>query len=245
MTGLIYMRYELLRSLRNRRFFFLSLGFPLILFYVIASPYRHVHNYDGTGISLPLYYMVGLAAFGSMMAIVSNGSRIAAERQIGWTRQLRLTPLSTRAYFRAKVATGYMMALIALALLFAAGASLGVSMPAQRWLEMAGLMLVALLPLAALGIALGHLLNVDSLGPATGGVVSLLALLSGTWFPIGSHGFLHDLAQFLPSYWLVQASHIGLHGHAWSSMGWIVIAAWTAVLTLAVRYAFQRDTQRV
>jgi ABC-2 type transport system permease protein len=239
------MRYELLRSLRNRRFFFLSLGFPLILFYVIASPYRHVHNYDGTGISLPLYYMVGLAAFGSMMAIVSNGSRIAAERQIGWTRQLRLTPLSTRAYFRAKVATGYMMALIALALLFAAGASLGVSMPAQRWLEMAGLMLVALLPLAALGIALGHLLNVDSLGPATGGVVSLLALLSGTWFPIGSHGFLHDLAQFLPSYWLVQASHIGLHGHAWSSMGWIVIAAWTAVLTLAVRYAFQRDTQRV
>ena len=189
--------------------------------------------------------MVGLASFGTMIAIISNGSRIAAERQIGWTRQLRITPLTTRAYFRAKVATGYMMALISLVLLFLAGTTLGVAMPLERWLEMAGLMLVALLPLAALGITLGHLLNVDSLGPATGGLVSLLALLSGTWFPIGSHGFLHDLAQFLPSYWLVQASHIGLAGHGWPAMGWIVVAGWSVVFALTARYAFQRDTKRV
>ena len=40
MTGLVYLRYEVLRSLRNRRFFVFSLGFPLILFYVIAGPNR-------------------------------------------------------------------------------------------------------------------------------------------------------------------------------------------------------------
>jgi hypothetical protein len=28
-SGLLYMRYELIRALRNRRFFFFSLGFPL------------------------------------------------------------------------------------------------------------------------------------------------------------------------------------------------------------------------
>jgi hypothetical protein len=53
---------------------------------------------------------------------------------------------------------------------------------------------------------LGHLLTVDSLGPATGSIVSLLALLSGTWFPVADSGFLHDIAQALPSYWLTQAS---------------------------------------
>ena len=45
-----------------------------------------------------------------MMSMISTGARIAGERQAGWTRQLRITPLSPRAYFRAKVLTGYVMA---------------------------------------------------------------------------------------------------------------------------------------
>ena len=57
---------------------------------------------------------------------------------------------------------------------------------------MTGLILVGLVPFAALGILLGHLLNTDSIGPAMGGGVSLLAFLGGTWFPL-EHGFLHDL----------------------------------------------------
>ena len=73
-------------------------------------------------------------------------------------------------------------------------------------------MLVGLIPFAALGIALGHVLTPDSIGPAMGGGVSLLAFLGGTWFPLGNHGFLHDVAQYLPSYWLVQASHVALGG---------------------------------
>ena len=36
MSSLVYTRYELLRTLRNRRFLMLALIFPLILFYVIA-----------------------------------------------------------------------------------------------------------------------------------------------------------------------------------------------------------------
>ena len=45
-----YTRYELLRTFRNRRFFLLSLGFPLILYFVIAVPNRHIHNFAGTGL---------------------------------------------------------------------------------------------------------------------------------------------------------------------------------------------------
>ena len=100
------------------------------------------------------------------------------------------------------------MAGLTIAVLYASGVSLGVSLGAGRWLEMTGPDRGGLVPFAALGILLGHLLTADSIGPAVGGMVSLLALVSGTWFPLGSHGFLHDTAQFLPSYWLVRASHV-------------------------------------
>lgn len=242
--ALLYIRYELLRTFRNRRFFLLSLGFPLVLYFLIAGPNHNVHNFNGTHISVPMYEMIGLASFGTMSAMLSCGARIATERSVGWTRQLRISPLTPRAYFRVKVLTAYMMAVISLLALYAAGTSLGVSLSAGQWLRMTGLILVALVPLAALGIAIGHMLTPDSIGPAIGGGVSLLAFLGGTWFPI-TGGFLHDVAQFLPSYWLVQASHVALGGHAWSATGWVVIAAWTVILSLVAMRAYRRDTGRV
>lgn len=244
MTAVAYTRFELVRTFRNLRLLLFSLGFPLVLYFLIAAPNRNEHSIGGTGISFPLYYMVGLVSFGAMTALISSGARIASERTDGWTRQLRITPLATRAYFRAKVITGYAMAGLTIALLYAAGIALGVSLPAGRWLEMTALILVALIPFAALGILLGHLLTADSIGPATGGVVSLLALVGGTWFPVSS-GILHDFGQFLPSYWLVQASHVSLGGQAWDATGWIVIAAWTVGLAILARIAYKRDTGRV
>ena len=244
MSGWIYTRYELLRAFRARRFFIFSLGFPIVLYFVIASPSRNVRDFDGLGVSFPLYYMVSLASFGTMMAMISSGARISGERQAGWTRQLRITPLSVRAYFRAKVLTSYAMAITSLLLLYVAGISLGVSMPAHAWLTMTGLILVGLLPFAALGIVLGHLMTVESIGPITGGTVSLLAIVSGTWFPVTS-GFLHDLGQWLPSYWLVEAGRAAVTGHTWGARGWIVIAAWTVVLVALAGVAYRRDTGRV
>jgi ABC-2 type transport system permease protein len=245
MRGILYTRYELLRAIRNRRFFFFSLGFPLVFFYVIAAPNRNVQDFDKSGISFPLYYMVGLTALGTMIAMISTGARIAAERQLGWTRQLRITPLTTRDYFRAKILTAYMMCCLTIVGLSLAGASLGVSLPAARWLAMVGLILIALAPFAALGVMLGHLLNVDSIGPATGGGASLLAFLGGTWFPLGHSGFVFEVGRLLPSYWLVQAAHVGLSGHAWPLRAWLTIGAWTLLLALGAAWAFRRDTQRV
>ncbi len=245
MRALVYTRYELLRALRNRRLVAFSVAFPLVLYVVIAGPNRHVHDLQYTGIPAPLYFMVGLAAFGTMNAVLAAGARIAAERAIGWHRQLRLTPLTPRAYLRAKVVGGYAMALIVLALLYAAGASLGVTMSAARWLAMTAMLLIGLAPFAALGILLGHLLTGDSVGPATGAATAIFALLGGVWFPIGGGGVLHDLAEALPSYWLVQAGRIGVGAEGWSMRGWLVVAVWAAAATLAARGAYRRDTRRV
>jgi ABC-2 type transport system permease protein len=240
----VYLRYELLRTFRNRRYFMFAIFIPVALYFAIAAPNRDEGNLGGTGISLPLYFMVGLAAFGSMNAVVSTGGRIAAERSAGWMRQLRLTPLPTRGYFRAKVATAYALALVTLAALYVSGYSLGVRLPAGEWARMTGLMLIGLVPFVALGVFLGHVLTAESTGPVIGGITAVFALLGGTWFPI-QNGALRDIAEALPSYWLVQASHVSLGGQGWTALGWFVVAAWTVVLGALAARAYRRDTKRI
>jgi ABC-2 type transport system permease protein len=238
-----YLRYEVLRTFRNRRFMIFSLGFPLLLFLIIGGTNRKAHL---DGISFPLYYMTGMAAWGTMTAVISSGARIAAERQIGWARQLRITPLATSAYFQAKVLCGYLMALLSLVVLYAAGTSLGVRLSAGQWLTMTALVLVGLVPFAVFGILLGHLLTPDSMGPAMGGATTLFALLGGAWGPLATSGVFLTLVKCLPSYWLVQAGKSALGSGGWPPVeAWAVIAVWTLGLAqLAVR-AYQRDTARV
>jgi ABC-2 type transport system permease protein len=77
-----------------------------------------------------------------------------------------------------------------------------------------------------------------------GGAVALFAFLGGVWFPITGSGTLHDIAQALPSYWLVQAAHVALGGQGWTSRGWVVLAVWTAVLLVVAARAYRRDTRR-
>jgi ABC-2 type transport system permease protein len=242
MTNSVYLKTELRRSLRNRKFLLFSLGFPLILFFMVAGTHRHAHL---DGVPFPLYYMTGMAAWGSMTAVISIGARIAAERQLGWGRQMRLTPLSTARYFQAKVLGGYLMAVVSILVLTVAGAALGVPLSATRWLIMAVLVLVVLVPFAALGVLMGHVLKADTAGPAMGGVTTLLGLAGGTWGPIASGGVLLALFKLVPSYWLVLAGRSALTGHSalpWEA--WAVTAAWTAALAGLATWAYRRDTAR-
>ncbi len=242
MSSVTYTRFEVVRTFRNTRFFVLSLAFPLVLFFTVAGTNRHATL---GGISFPLYYMVGMASWGAMASVMAGGARISLERSVGWTRQMRITPLSTFAYFRSKVLSGYIMAIVSLALLFASGLSLGVHMTIVHWFEMTGLLLVGLIPFVVLGILLGHLLSADSMGPALGGIVAVFALLGGVWGPLAKSGALHTIAENIPSYWLVQAGHVALGGGAWSARGWIVLAVWTAVLLRITVRVYGRDTSRV
>ena len=241
MTGTTYIRYEVLRSFRNRRFLLLSLAFPLVLYLVIAGANRHA-TFDG--IPFTLYFMTGMAALGTMASVISSGAVIAAERAVGWTRQMRITPLTARTYLRGKVLCGYLRAVLTIALLCLAGTAFGVRLSGEDWLTMVGLMLVALIPFAVLGLLMGHLLNSDSVSVAVGGITTLFALLGGAYaFALAKSGPLFDFMKALPSYWLVQAGKAA-HGGGWSAEGWVVVAAWTVALVPLAVLAYRRDTRR-
>ena len=230
MRALAYARFELIRTFREAKLLAAAIATPLILYFLLAIPSRHVHEFAATGVPAPVYYMVSLASFGTMMAMMSAGIRIAGERQTGWTRQLRISPLPTAAYLAAKVLTAYVMAGLTLALLYGSGLVLGVDLPVGTWLTMTVLVAIALLPFAALGILIGHYVTVDAVGPVAAGTVTLLGILSGTWYPT-SPGLIHDIGVFLPSYWLVQASRISLHGQGWTATAWLVVLVWITILT--------------
>jgi ABC-2 type transport system permease protein len=243
MTHATYLRYEVLRTFRNRRFLVFSLAFPLVLLLTIGSTNRHARV---EGISFPLYFMVGMVSWGAMVAMISSGARIASERQVGWTRQLHITPLRAGAYFRAKILCGYVMVLLTLLVLYLAGSWLGVRLDAKEWVTMTVLILVGLVPFAVIGIMFGHLLKPDSLGPAVGGLTALFALFGGAWGPPSTgHGFV-DVVKCIPSYWLVQAGKSALGRSGWPpAQAWIVVGAWTVVAAWLAVLAYRRDTARV
>jgi ABC-2 type transport system permease protein len=242
MSGATHVRYEVLRLLRNRVFYGVTLALPLVLFFAVASGQRHA-TFDGT--SFPLYFMTAMAVYGSMFAAVGPGARIARDIAGGWTRQLRITPLRAPTDLAAKVAGSYLLALPTLVLLYLAGSVLGVRLATSQWLEMTGLILVGLVPFVAIGLVVGYLLPVDALTPALGGIVVLFSLLGGVYgFELAKSGPLFDVMKALPSYWLVQAGKSVAVGGAWPGQAWLVIAVWTVVLVPVAGLAYRRNAGR-
>lgn len=236
-----YLKYELLRTLRNRWSYTFSLAFPVILFLTFGVTNRNAKDFP-SAISPITYYMVGMLGFGAMGAVISGGARIAVDRATGWNRQLRLSPLRPSLYLAAKVMIGYAAALLTIAAMYVAGIAFGARAGLGQWIEMTAFILLGLAPFAAIGIWIGHIANEDAMGPIMGGLMSLFALLGGSWYPI--QGVLKDIGSWIPSYWIVQAGHIAVGGGSWSAKGWLVVLGWAAVFTVLAAKAFREDTRR-
>src|SRR4051812_9041414 len=103
-----YLMFDIRRTLRNRRVMIFAILMPLVLFAVFGLNIPK----DATegGISAIAYVMVSMAMFGSMSAAMSSGGVIAAERDGGWNRTLRLTPLKPQAYVINKVILSLLLA---------------------------------------------------------------------------------------------------------------------------------------
>lgn len=236
-----YLKYEVLRMLRNRQSYIFSLIFPVVLFLVIGVTNRNAKDFPGP-VSPITYYMVGLLTFGAMGSVIAGGARIAIDRATGWNRQLRLSPLSPRIYLGTKVAIGYLAASMTIVVMYVLGISFGARASLSEWIQMTVFILIGLIPFAAMGIWIGHIAKEDAMGPIMGGLMSLFALLGGSWFPVT--GILGNIGSYLPSYWIVRAGHIAVGAGGWSMKGWLVVAAWSVVFTVLAAKAFQGDTRR-
>ncbi len=241
MSAATHVRYELLRSYRNRLTWALSSALPLVVYYAVTSGNRHAFVY-AAGVSFPLYFMTGMAAYGAMFAAIGPGARLARDRARGWTRQLRITPLRVRTDYLAKTLAAYLVAVPAIVLVFLAGATLGVRLDVAQWLEMGGLLVVGLVPFVLMGLSMGHLIATDALVPAMGCLTVFFALFGGAFGSLFNSGAMLTVVKGLPSYWLVHAGAAALLHGDWPAEGWIVLACWTAALTPLAVFAYRHDT---
>jgi len=53
-----YLKYEVIRTLRNRQGFLFSLAFPLVMYFLLAGSSKKDTNLSDTGIPAVTYYMV-------------------------------------------------------------------------------------------------------------------------------------------------------------------------------------------
>ncbi|MFB7474859.1 ABC transporter permease [Kitasatospora sp. NPDC056184] len=239
MTTLI--RLEILRTFRNRRYLLFTIAYPALMYVFFIHAYDSA-NFAG-GLPVQTYFMVSMATFGAVGAVLTGSAqRISLERGSGWVRQLRLTALPGRAYTLGKIAASSVTTLPAILVVFAVGASQGVSLGAGQWIGLAAALWLGSFVFAALGVALGYAAAPDSVQTMVMITYMVMALFGGTWFPVS--GSLERFARFDPVYLYNRLATFTRPGHALDLAAVAGLAAFLAVFVAAAAALYRRDTRR-
>jgi ABC-2 type transport system permease protein len=175
------------------------------------------------------------------------GGRVANERNIGWNRQLRLTPLPGWGYLAAKAASAMIVVLPALLLVFVVAALVkGVDLDVGTWLRVLLAAWLGVLPFTAVGLLIGMAATPDSAQSMSTVTMLLFSILGGVLIPAQVlPAAWVAVAKFLPSYWIVaqtmgQAFDTGIDGQ-----GVLVSLVWLVVVGGLVAVRYRRDALRV
>jgi len=153
--NLTFLYLEMRRLVRNRRTVILTLVMPIALFFLFRSSRR----LGGANTAeLTASTMIGIGVYGAMLAATAGGALVSVERALGWSRQLRLTPLRPVAYIAIKLLNAMLLGLVSVALVYAAGVIDGVHMSTQTWVLTGVLAWAAALVFASFGLFIGYLM---------------------------------------------------------------------------------------
>ena len=240
MTG--FLALELRRALRDVRYLVIAVAMPIGLYLLFTGLFGS-HGQRALGLPQSVELMVAMVAYGAIWAVFSaTGPRIAHERAIGWTRQLRVTPLAPVSALSGKLVTALAAALPAMLLVaLTAVVSHHVHLSAAQWLALVAAMWAGVLPLALLGLAIGYLAGDEIAFPLMMALYFALGALGGLWIPLSNMPHvMQDVGQVLPSNGLAQLGWRIAGGQASVLPAAIVLAAWTLASALAAILAYRR-----
>ncbi|MFD0125952.1 ABC transporter permease [Streptomyces virginiae] len=238
-------KLEIVRALRNKKYIFFTIMYPAALFLMLGGTLDGTTKVMGTDLTMPAFYMVAMASFGALTAVlVGNSERIAKEREKGWVRQLRLTALPGRGYVLAKTAGAGVLSLPAILVVFAVAAAVkGVRFDAWQWLALTGAIWAGSLVFAALGVALGYLATEDNVRPITMLVYFALSILGGLWMPTANFPqWLQNICEWLPTHayaGLGQAIELGGAPRAGDVA---LLAGYFVLFTGAAAWLYRKDS---
>jgi ABC-2 type transport system permease protein len=193
------------------------------------------------------FVMISLSLYGAVFATTNGGAAVSIERAQGWSRQLRLTPLSPAAYISMKILTAMVLGLGPVVIVNVAGIlTHKASMPGYIWFVSAVCVWIGSLLFAAFGLFEGYLLPAENVTQLLSLILTLLGFAGGLFIPISQlPGGVQAVAKWTPEYGLNQLVHAPLLG-AGVDWTWAVNAvAWLAIFVGAAIWRFRKDTARV
>lgn len=244
---LAYLKLEVTRTLRNRRFLVFVVGFP-IGFYILFTQIFAGQMSAADRVVFFREYMISMAAYGAMgSALMSTGPRIAMERASGWNQQLRLTPLTPGGALAAKAISAMLTGLVSPIVVTVTGRLVNhVSLPPATWLGTVLLLWVCTVPFALLGVAIGYLVDGETAQMATMVVYLLLAVLGGIWVPIDQFpDTMRAIGQALPSYRFIHVGSALVDGRSIDLADVGILLAYAAAFAALGLFAYRRPTDRV
>ncbi|GAB2989774.1 ABC transporter permease [Nocardioides montaniterrae] len=235
---------ELKRVLRNRRTVIFTLVLPVLLLLSVGNQ-KGWQDSVGHG-NLAAYLMVSMGLYGAALTAASGGAAVAAERAVGWSRQLRLTPLNPVAYILTKAIVALTMGATVIAMVNLVGKLQGhAAMPLGIWIACMVTTLFCTLTFAALGVFVGYLVPSENVMQILGPGLALLSFLGGIFLPLTQ--FPHAVrvvAYFDPMYGVSEVARSPLtHELPWYSV--VNAVAWCAIFVAGAAWRMSKDTARV
>src|SRR6201995_5051918 len=167
--NLTALNLEIRRLRRNPRAVIITVIVPVIFFFAFGLNKVGTKGNYGHG-NYAAWVLVSLALYGAIFSTTYTGAGVSVERAQGWSRQLRLTPLSPAAYIGMKVATALVLGLVPITVVNVVGGLLThkASMPVYLWIVSALCVCIGSLLFAAFGLFIGFLVPSAAVPPIPG-----------------------------------------------------------------------------
>lgn len=240
-----FLRIEVRRMLRNRRAVIFALVLPGVFFLLFGTDASYRTDRAGAG-NVTAYIMVSMAVYGAMIAATSGGAVVATERALGWSRQLRLTPLHPVAYIVIKTMVAMLLGALAIVAVFVVGQFAGADLPLGRLIACGLIGWLCSAVFAALGLFVGYLLPGENVMQVIGPLLAVMAFAGGLFVPLDQmSGTFATIAKFTPAYGVGMMSRAPFGGEDGLVLAAINVIAWASVFVVGAAWRMSRDTQRV
>jgi len=244
--NLTALKLEVRRLTRNRRTVIISLVVPVFFFLLFGLNKSYDTLRDGHG-NVAAFVMISLALYGAVVATTFGGAMVSIERAQGWSRQLRLTPLSPVAYIIMKIMTALVLGACSVAAVYITGLVTNkASMSVGLWIATGFSVWIGSLLFAAFGLFLGYLLPAENVMQLIGLILALLSFAGGLFIPVSQYAHtVQEIAKWTPLYGLNQLVHTPLLGNGvdWT---WVVnVLAWLIIFSWGAVWRMRKDTARV
>jgi ABC-2 type transport system permease protein len=235
---------ELKRMLRNRRTIIFTLVLPAALLLSFGGQ-KGWDDKAGSG-NVAAYILVSMALYGAALTSAACGSMVALERSLGWSRQLRLTPLNPIVYILTKAIVALVMGALAIAAVNAVGVLQGkAEMPTHIWILTPFLTVVCTLTFAALGVFIGYVVPGENAMQILGPGLALMSFLGGVFIPLDQYSdVVRHVAYWTPMYGVAEIARAPLtHELPWYSI--VNAIGWFAIFVAGAAWRMSKDTARV